>query len=221
MARAKQLVKGQEIFRAKYNHISVNKECTYCFEVIYPQNKIVVNYEDLEDLFLISITHTLSGKEITIDAAGFKTVNKVDMKSIHAFLSGCEEANMEGYVVKYTKGLGNPLRVKYKFDTYVEKHKGKSLSETAIKRSMKKMESIKLDNIPDECYEEVKKIKTQMEEEFQCKRIKIENQYLKIITQQNNSPRDVIEAIKQSEHSSILFAIHRKKPYDLLVWKSL
>ena len=86
---------------------------------------------------------------------------------------------------------------------------------------MKKMESIKLDNIPDECYEEVKKIKTQMEEEFQCKRIKIENQYLKIITQQNNSPRDVIEAIKQSEHCPILFAIHRNKPYDLLVWKSL
>ena len=54
------------------------------------------------------------------------------------------------------------------------------------------MESIKLDNIPDECYEEVKKIKTQMEEQFHCKRIKIENQYLKIITQANNSPRDVI-----------------------------
>jgi undecaprenyl pyrophosphate synthase len=86
---------------------------------------------------------------------------------------------------------------------------------------MKKMESIKLDNIPDECYEEVKKIKTQIVEEFQCQRIKIENQYLKIITQQNNSPRDVIEAIKQSEHCSILFAIHKKKPYDLLVWKSL
>jgi hypothetical protein len=153
---SEQAVKGQEILRAKYNHISLNKECTYCFEVIYPQNKIVVNYEDLEDLFLISITHTSSGKEINIDAAGFKTVNKVDMKSIHAFLSGVEEANMEGYVVKYTKGLDNPLRVKYKFDTYVEKHKGKSLSETAIKRSMKKMESIKLDNIPDECYEEVK-----------------------------------------------------------------
>ena len=86
---------------------------------------------------------------------------------------------------------------------------------------MKNMESIKLDNIPDECYEEVKKIITQMEEEFQCKRINIENQYRKIITHPINSPRDVIEAIKQSKHSSILFAIHRNKPYDLLVWKSL
>ena len=217
---SEQAAKAHEIFRAKYNHITMNKECTYCFEVIYPENKIVVNYEDLEDLFLISITHTSSGKEINIDATGFKTVNKVDKTSIHAILSGFEEANMEGYVVKYTKGLTNSLRVKYKFNTYVEKHKGKSLSETAIKRSMKNMESINLDNIPDECYEAVKKIKTQMEEQFQHQKSKIENQYLKI-TSQNSSPRDVIEAIKQSEHSSILFAIHRKKPYDMLVWKSL
>jgi RNA ligase len=218
---SEQSAKAHEIFRAKYKHISINRECTYCFEVIYPENKIVVNYEDVEDLFLISITHTSSGKEINIDATGFKTVNKLDKTSLSAFLSGFEEANMEGYVVKYTKGLTNSLRVKYKFNTYVEKHKGKSLSETAIKRSMKNMESINLDNIPDECYEAVKKIKTQMEEQFQRQKSKIENQYLKITSQQNSSPRDVIEAIKQSEHSSILFAIHRKKPYDMLVWKSL
>ena len=59
-----------------------------------------------------------------------------------------------------------------------------------------------------------------MEEQFQHQKSKIENQYLKIISQ-NSSPKDVIEAIKQSEYSSILFAIHRKKPYDMLVWKSL
>ena len=112
-----------------------------------------MNYEDLEDLFLISITHTSTSKEINIDAAGFKNVNKVDKTFINAMLSGFEERNMEGYVVKYTKGLTNSLRVKYKFKTYVEKHKGKSLSETAIKRSMKNMESINLDNIPDDCYE--------------------------------------------------------------------
>ena len=217
---SEQAAKAQEIFRAKYKHITINKECTYCFEVIYPENKIVVNYEDLEDLFLISITHTSSGKEINIDTTGFKTVNKVDKTSIHAFKIGFEEANMEGYVVKYTKGLTNSLRVKYKFNTYVEKHKRKSMSVTEIKRSMKNMESINLDNIPDECYEGVKKIKTQMEEQFKHQKSKIENQYLKI-TSQNSSPKDVIEAIKQSEHSSILFAIHRKKPYNMLVWKSL
>ena len=217
---SEQSAKAHEIFRAKYKHISINKECTYCFEVIYPENKIVVNYEDVEDLFLISITHTSSGKEINIDATGFKTVNKVDKTSIHAFLSGFEEANMEGYVVKYTKGLSNSMRVKYKFNTYVEKHKGKDITAKQIKDSLKKMKPIDLDVIPDECYEEVRTIIAEFEDQFKRKEKTIIDEYREIRSQ-NISSRDVIEAIKQSEHSSILFAIHRKKPYDMLVWKLL
>ena len=217
---SEQSAKAHEIFRAKYKHISVNKECTYCFEVIYPENKIVVNYEDVEDLFLISITHTSSGKEINIHATGFKTVNKVDKTSIHAFLSGFEEANMEGYVVKYTKGLSNSMRVKYKFNTYVEKHKGKDITAKQIKDSLKKMKPIDLDVIPDECYEEVRTIIAEFEDQFKRKEKTIIDEYREIRSQ-NISSRDVIEAIKQSEHSSILFAIHRKKPYDMLVWKLL
>ena len=218
---SEQSVRGEEIFRRMYNHISTNKECTYCFEVIYPKNKIVVNYGDLESLFLISITNTSSGEEINIGGCDFKTVSKIDAKSIKAFLSGSEELNKEGYVVKYTKGFAKPLRVKYKFDSYIKKHKGKSLSKTMIKQSMKKMININLDNIPDECYEEVKKIKKELEDEFHIQRMKIEKQYLRIVNQTNISIRDVIEEIKKSEHSSILFAMYRKKPYDFLVWKSL
>ena len=217
---SEQSAKAHEIFRAKYKHISVNKECTYCFEVIYPENKIVVNYEDVEDLFLISITHTSSGKEINIHATGFKTVNKVDKTSIPAFMSGFEEANMEGYVVKYTKGLSNSMRVKYKFNTYVEKHKGKDITAKQIKDSLKKMKPIDLDVIPDECYEEVRTIIAEFEDQFKRKEKTIIDEYREIRSQ-NISSRDVIEAIKQSEHSSILFAIHRKKPYDMLVWKLL
>lgn len=218
---SEQAVKAQQIFTAKYKHVKMNKECTYCFEVIYPQNKIVVVYEDIEDLFLISITHTTSGKEIAIDSAGFKTVERIQTQGI-SFAQWLEYdlPNKEGYVMKFKNGLNNPLRVKIKFDTYVKKHKGKSVSTKAIKRSMKKMESINLDNIPDECFEEVKEIKSQMENEFECKKRKIESEYETII-KQNNTTRDVIEAIKQSEYQSILFAIHGKKPYELLVWKSL
>ena len=32
---SEQAVKAQKLFRAMYNHISINKECTYCFRVIY------------------------------------------------------------------------------------------------------------------------------------------------------------------------------------------
>ena len=212
---SEQAVKARQIYKEKYNHDLVNKECTYCFEVIYPENKIVVDYKDTEDLFLISITHTTTGKEINIDGAGFKTVNKVDKKQ---FLSGNEEANMEGYVVKFMNGM--KLRVKYKFNAYVEQHKGKNVSIETIKRNMRRMESVNLTNIPDECYDEVKNIQIEMENEVECKRKKIENEYQSIVKKSNNE-RDVIEAIKQSKFRSILFAIHGNKPYEMLLWKLL
>ena len=75
---SKQAAKAQDLYEQKYNDTFVMKDCTYCFEVIYPENKIVVDYGNVEDLFLISITHTQTGKEVNIDARQFKTVSKIN-----------------------------------------------------------------------------------------------------------------------------------------------
>ena len=49
-----QALKAEEIFHKKYLIQDVMKECTYCFGIIYPENKIVVDYGEIEDLFLLS-----------------------------------------------------------------------------------------------------------------------------------------------------------------------
>ena len=90
----------------------------------------------------------------------------------------------------------------------------------AIKRSMKKMERINLDNIPDECHSEVREIMHEMEEEFNNKKHMIVSEYMNIV-KVNDSERDVIDAIKQSIYASILFPMYRGKPYDKLIWKLL
>ena len=123
--------------------------------------------------------------------------------------------NKEGYVVKFTE---NNLRVKIKFDNYIAKHNGKSLSTNAIKQSMKKMENINLDNIPDESYPKVREITNEIKEIFDTKKQILESEYTDII-KVNASARDVAEAIKQSEYPSILFAMYRGKPYDKMIWK--
>ena len=190
---SEQAVKSEEILRSKYNKVKINKECTYCFEVIYPKSKIVVDYDELEDLFLISITHTKTGKEVNIEDAGFKSVNKLE-----------------------TNGLSFSDLLQYD----IELNKGKALSVNAIKRSMKKMEHINLDNISDESYHEVREIIHEMEEEFNNKKHMIESVYADIV-KVNDSGRDVIEAIKQSDYACILFAKYRGKSYDKLIWEKL
>ena len=211
-----QAEKSEELFKSKYNNVNINKECTYCFEVIYPENKIVVDYDELEDLFLISITHTKTGKDVNIENTGFKIVNKLETNGLSfSDLLQYDIPNKEGYVVKF-----NYLRVKIKFDNYIVRHKRKTLSMNAIKRSMKKMERINLDNIPDECHSEVREIMHEMEEEFNNKKHMIVSEYMNIV-KVNDSERDVIDAIKQSIYASILFPMYRGKPYDKLIWKLL
>ena len=205
---SQQALKAKEIFKKKYMDEDVNKECTYCFEVIYPQNKIVVDYGLLEDLFLISILHTKTGKNVNIDQAGFNTVQKIATNGL-CYTEWIQHnvVNEEGYVMRF---IADNLRIKIKFANYVEKHKGKYLNIERIKQSMKNMQTINLDTIPDECYDEVKESINKMEELFKMKENEVLKEYVKI-QEQNSTKRDLIEAIKQSQYSKILFAIHAKK----------
>ena len=213
-----QALKAEQIFKKKYLNKHVKKECTYCFEIIYPGNKIVVDYGALQDLFLISITHTKTGKNINIEQAGFKTVPKIDTSGITCTeWSAHDVENEEGYVLRF---ISDNLRVKIKFDNYVEKHKRNSISAEAIRVRMKKMEPINLDIIPDECYGEVKEIIDEMSVLFKMKENEVLKEYIEI-QQQNSTTREVVEAIKHSQYRKILFALHAKKPYDTLIWKLL
>ena len=162
-----QALRAEQIFKMKYIDEDVNKECTYCFEIIYPQNKIVVDYGGVEDLFLLSITHTKTGKNVNINQAGFNTVEKIDINGIcYTEWVKHNVDNEEGYVMRF---ITDNLRVKIKFDNYVEKHKRNSISAEAIRVRMKKMEPINLDIIPDECYGEVKEIIDEMSVLFKMK----------------------------------------------------
>ena len=213
-----QALRAEQIFKKKYMDEDVNKECTYCFEVIYPQNKIVVDYGVVEDIFLISIIHTKTGKNVNINQAGFNTVEKIATNGIcYSEWIQHNVVNEEGYVMRF---ITENLRVKIKFDNYVEKHKGKHFNIKQIKQSMKKMKTINLDTIPDEYYDEVKAIMTEMDNQFMRKENKVLKEYLQI-GKQNPTTSDMIEAIKHSQYSKIMFALHTNKPYDMLIWKSL
>ena len=211
-----QALKAEKIYKLKYEDVDVMKECTYCFEVIYPENRIVVDYDTLEGLFLISITHTKSGKEVNIDQTGFQSVKKFETNEVlfNEWLSH-DVYNEEGYVMKI-----DSLRVKIKFSNYIHKHKIKNLSEEQIRKCFKRKGYVNLEDIPDEGYDEVRSVIAKLENQFKS----IENECLREyedILEKSSTPRDVIDAIKGSKHASILFCIHAKKPYNTLILKML
>ena len=115
-----QSMKAEEIYYSKYGNLELDHAYTYCFEIIYPKNKIVVDYGQITDLFLFAKIHTATGIEAPITNTGFKCVQKLDLSQSIEKLKQIDEVNKEGFVVKFTE---DNFRMKIKFPSYISLHK--------------------------------------------------------------------------------------------------
>jgi len=107
-----QAIHATEILHTKYNHLfdKLDKDKTYLFEIIYPQNRIVVDYGSLDDLILLTIICNKTGEE-SLEDIGFKTVKIFDGINDIQKLKELEEENKEGFVIRFNNGF----RIKMKF----------------------------------------------------------------------------------------------------------
>ena len=144
---SEQSIKAEEIYYKKYKDVQLDHAYTYCFEIIYPKNRIVVDYGEVTDLFLLAKIHTATGIEASITNAGFKCVQKVDHCNSFETLKQLDEVNKEGFVVKF---IEDNFRMKIKFPSYSILHKQLVNIQQTIDGSC----SENISNIPDECYKE-------------------------------------------------------------------
>ena len=96
---------------------------TPVFEIIYQQNRIVVDY-DFEGMVLLGIVDNYMGRELSrelVESMGY--FNRVlVVKAFNKSLSECaaeNNLNEEGYVLTYSNGV----KVKCKFESYVRLHR--------------------------------------------------------------------------------------------------
>ena len=118
--------KGMEMAKEKGILGKCNEEFTYMFEMIYPDNRIVVNYGDRTDLVLIAMVHTKSSLDLplgsVVDEAkrlGLSTPRIHDSTDTYESLLSRNITNEEGYIIR-SRISGE--RVKLKFNEYVEIH---------------------------------------------------------------------------------------------------
>ena len=162
-----QSVKAQELLRSKYIVESIPKGYATLFEIIYPENRIVVNYGDEEKLVVLGMTSRVSGKEMDYNSllnvhneSGMSVVKKYDGIKDYKQLKEMVKNDQEGFVVKFSNGD----RVKVKGVEYLRLHKIMgNLSTTAVWEVLSNsgdMENL-LKDVPDEFY---KKIKTYVQD---------------------------------------------------------
>ncbi len=151
-----QAIKATEILK-KYNKDIMFRHLTFCFEIIYPENRIVLDYGDDEKLVLLG-SFNKDGKEVDVDMwsqYGFDVVKKYDGIKDFNQLKSMIKDDQEGFVVKFSNGD----RIKVKGVEYLRLHKiMTNMSTTAVWECLKNGDDIEtiLKDVPDEFYEKIK-----------------------------------------------------------------
>ncbi len=225
---SKQSIEAKKMLNASVYNL-LNKNCTYLFEIIYPENRIVVDYGDTRELILLSVIHTRTGIEFEYDemvnkySNNFKIVKRLNIKDINNLydLKKLEENNKEGFVVKFSDGF----RVKIKFNEYIQLHGIlTNVSTLTIWEFLKNNYDFNalFNIVPDEYYKWLKKTKNNLINDYNEIERKSLKEFIRIYHINDIKERKDFanEAIK-TKYPSILFKLYDKRPYDDIIWKMI
>lgn len=197
----------------------LDREHTYLFEIIYPSNRIVVDYGTAERLVLLAAVHTRTGEELdhqvvnwSDKAASYPATTVPEwIKSIDE--QQAELNNHEGFILKWPNGF----RLKYKLADYVRLHRIITRVQARdIWECLSQKHDLNqfLDSVPDEFYNWVKDTKLELETKYQ----EIENQCLSVFKDLGDRKETAIY-FQQQKYPGVLFLMLDKRDYSPVIWK--
>jgi RNA ligase len=220
----KQASRANCILRKKYRK-SIKKmhpEFTYLFEIIYPENKIIVDYGEREELILLAIIDTETGTELTdFEDIGFhslKTYDGINTLQDILKLKETNPDNAEGVVMRFDSGL----RLKVKFEEYMRLH-AIMLGLTGIKVWNYISKGYDLDILYQTASEEqlvwLKRTTEKIFSDYDRLKHDILVQYRAL--PYFKTQKDAKEYLEGKDNEDILFNLLNKKPIEKLIWKKI
>jgi len=154
-------------FREHSNYADWNRDVTYLFEIVFPENRIVLRY-DYSGLILLAATHIKSGLDVSVETVAepfrrYRTYMPDDLEKLAAL----DLPNEEGFVCFYPQAN---LRLKVKFAEYVRLHKiVTGLSEIGIWEHLRESRPLEqlLADVPDEFFKWVGSVAFRLTKEFE------------------------------------------------------
>ena len=205
-------------------------DCTYLFEIIYPENRIVVDYDGAESLYLLEILNTETGEPAVDHAWDYpgSWVKEFDYETLGQALEAPVRDNAEGFVLFFPD---RNERVKIKQEEYVRLHKIVTGLNARVVwqwlREGKPFAEMILD-IPDEFHDWVRDTSYKLLLSFERKMLDYEENYYGIVENLNTvygqdrwSRKDFALWIQGHEQKWAFFALLDGKDIEDSVWKEL
>ncbi len=146
----------------------IEPDVTYCFELLHPDNRIVLDYGGRKELVLLAAYWPESGKEIPLselDWLPFTQPRRYPPAEL-ADLAAREEDNREGYVIRYQSGH----RLKVKLASYLAAHRlVTGISEHTIWEMLAAGQLIDAlyERVPDEFYAWARDVVARLTSEYE------------------------------------------------------
>lgn len=202
---------------------------TFMFEIIYPKNRIVVNYGEEKKLVYLGARHITSGRVLTPNEIKppykFESAQQFDMKRLYED----PRENAEGFVLHYKTGL----MVKVKYEEYVRLHRiVTGVNKRRIWDEMRQHPI--LDFPPEEAHPAIKEYVDNVPEEFrdwviqksheiidealliESLSLKVYEKALKLKTRKEQA----MLILKEHKNvQGVAFALLDGKDYEHIIWK--
>lgn len=210
---------AEGLLKTLYVHLlkEIRDEYTYLFELIHPDNQIVVDYGNEKKLVLLGVIRNDGTENFDIldimQSKGFDVVREysnMTLQDVIKEIFSDKFENREGFVVQYENGF----RIKFKYDEYFKIHKLVSgLNEKFIWEFLYDGTEIPIENIPDEFLDFVFDTKYNLQVKFESIFDTAVNNYNRILSSLPDNYTQKDFALKVNEVNptylrSILFAFH-------------
>lgn len=203
---------------------------TYLYEIIYPENRIVVDYGSRAELVLLAVIDNETGEEMPYiceeegQRLGISFVKHLKYENLDKVIEDTKSmvGEQEGYVFHWPDK--NNFRLKIKSDEYVRLHRlitmfsNKSIWELLMNNQP--FDEL-LEKVPDEFYLWVKKTKTELEDKFEDIKKEAERVF-GLIKNLPTRKEQAVELLKNHEElSKFVFGLLDNKDISSIIWKTL
>lgn len=229
-----QAVKGKEILdRFIMDEFPTN--IVLLVEIIYPENKIIVDYGDKESLTVLAaynldfnkkeeIIHTVFDYA-ALETRGFDVVPKEKFSSIQELMKHLKtlDHTEEGYVIR----LANGYRVKFKSAEYLRVARIiNHMTPLAMWKAMEegKVKVDYLEHLPEEFREEADKLVADIELKYQAKGLEIANIAAKVFEEVGTDRKEIgMYCGKNKINHGYVFSIldNKKNVMDKIIMKEI
>lgn len=176
-----------------------------------------MDYGDREELVLLAIIETATGREIPLQAydSVFPVVRRYDGFTQFDELMASQDGTREGFVVRFESGQ----RVKIKFDEYKRLHKLLTgVSSKAIWEVLQSGSDLSrvIECVPDEFFHWVRETESDLRNAFATIEATSRSQMTV-----GGSRKELAERFLRCQYPAVMFAMLDGKDYTDLIWRMI